>query len=147
MAKNTIDRIYESVRKINHVYEIWAAAHGLTLYELQIYYELMKNDDEVITQRDLCTKLDAPKTSINSIIKKQLQTGYIEMNVNPLNKREKVISLTKSGKKFAKELVEPLFGYEEEAAEMIDEKEMEAAIDVHERFANFLLEKVNQKSE
>ena len=144
MAVKKIDRIYESVRKINHVYEIWASAHGLTLYELQIYYELLKNGDEAITQKNLCMKLDAPKTSINSIIKKQLQTGYIEMNVNPHNKREKVISLTKSGQKYAKEIASPLFGYEEDAADMIDDKEMEAAIGVHERFADFLLEKIEQ---
>lgn len=145
MEKVTIDRIYESVRKINHVYEIWASAHGLTLYELQIYYELVKNGDEAITQKDLCMKLDAPKTSINSIIKKQMQTGFIEMNINPQNKREKVISLTESGRKFAKELAEPLFRYEKEAADMIDDKEMEAAVEVHERFANFLLEKIESK--
>lgn len=147
MARDTIDRMYEAVRKINQVYEKWSALHGLTLYEMQIYYEIMKNGEAVITQKDLCQKLDAPKTSVNSIIKKQLQAGYIEMNVNPLNKREKVISLTKAGQKFAKELIEPLFQYEEEAAGQICDNEMEAAIETQNRFADILLGKVEQKNE
>ncbi len=147
IVRNKIDRIYEAVRKINQAYEIWAAAHGLTLYEMQIYYVMSEKGDAVITQKALCMELDAPKTSINSIIKKQLQTGYIEMNVNPQNKREKVLSLTESGQKFAKELIEPLFQYEEEAASMIDELEMEAAIKAQNRFADILLGKVGDKNE
>lgn len=147
MARDTIDRMYEAVRKINQVYEKWSALHGLTLYEMQIYYEIMKSGEAVITQKDLCQKLDAPKTSVNSIIKKQLQAGYIEMNVNPSNKREKVISLTKAGQKFAKELIEPLFQYEEEAAGQICDDEMETAIETQNRFADILLGKVEQKNE
>ncbi|MBU5488709.1 hypothetical protein KQI77_11285 [Clostridium sp. MSJ-8] len=64
MLRNRIDRMYEAVRKINQTYEIWASSHGLTLYEMQIYYEMMKNKDEIVTQKDLCLKLDAPKTSM-----------------------------------------------------------------------------------
>ena len=67
-----------------------------------------------ITQKELCQKLDAPKTSISSMIKRQLKTGYIEMKTNPENKREKLISLTDSGKAFARKLIQPLFQYEEE---------------------------------
>lgn len=147
MTRNRIDRMYEAVRKINQAYEKWSALHGLTLYEMQIYYEIMKSGEAAVTQKDLCMKLDAPKTSINSIIKKQVQAGCIEMNVNALNKREKVISLTKSGQKFAKELIEPLFQYEEEAAGQICNSEMETAIETQNKFADILLGKVEQNNE
>ncbi len=146
MTRNRIDRMYDAVRKINQVYEKWSALHGLTLYEMQIYYEMVKSTEAVVTQKDLCMKLDAPKTSINSIIKKQLQAGYIEMKVNPSNKREKVLSLTRSGQKFAKELIEPLFQYEEAAAAQISSDEMEAAIETQNRFADILLGKVERKA-
>lgn len=144
MVRDRIDRIYEAVRKVNQAYEVWAAAHGLTLYELQIYYEVMKNEGGAIRQKDLCMKLDAPKTSINSMVKKRMQSGHFRMDVNPANKREKIISFTNEGKKFAKELIEPLLRYEEEAAAMIREDEMENAIRVQNQFADILLEKVEQ---
>lgn len=136
-----IDRIYEAVRKINQVYEVWASAHGLTLCELQIYYEMMRNENEAVTQRDLSTKLDAPKTSINSIVKKQIKAGHIEMNVNPKNKREKILSFTSSGRKFAKNLIQPLVQYEDEAAEMLTDEEMETAIITQVKFADILMQK------
>ena len=130
---------------MNRAYEIWAAKHGLTLYEMQIYYVIVENGGGAITQKDLCTQLDAPKTSINSIIKKQLKTNRIEMSVNPLNKREKVITLTKEGEKFANNLVLPLFEYENEIVSKIDEKELEIDVKVENDFANGLIEKVNDE--
>lgn len=140
-------KLYEAVRKINQVYELWASAYELSLYEVQIYYEMMKNVDTKITQKDLCTRLDAPKTSINSIMKKQLQNGYIEMTVNPDNKREKVLSLTEKGNNLAKGLVESMFRCEEEAAAMIDPQKLENAIATQNEFADNLLQKVEQIQE
>ena len=69
------------------------------------------------------------------------------MHINPKNKREKVISLTDSGLEFAKKLVQPLICYEEEAASMIDDSDMEAAIVAQNKFADILLEKVEIKHE
>lgn len=145
MERIKINKIYDAVKKVNRAYEIWAAKHGLTLYEMQIYYVIVENGGGAITQKDLCTQLDALKTSINSIIKKQLKTNRIEMSVNPLNKREKVITLTKEGEKFANNLVLPLFEYENEIVSKIDEKELEIAVKVENDFANGLIEKVNDE--
>ena len=64
------------------------------------------------------------------------------MQTNPQNKREKIISLTTSGQVFAQALIQPLFQYEEEAATMLDEKEMAAAITIQNQFADTLLQKV-----
>ena len=54
MSRDRIDRLYEAIRRADQAYEVWAATHGLTLYELQIYYEMMKNEGEAIRQKDLC---------------------------------------------------------------------------------------------
>ena len=147
MNRNKIDQIYAAVKKINLAYELWAAQHGLTLYEMQVYYVILNHKDTIITQKNLCTEMDAPKTSINSIIKKQLKTGYIKMHTNPDNKREKMLSLTDSGRKFAEQLIYPLFQYEEDSVSMLDEHEMDAAIITQNKFADLLLKKVNASSE
>lgn len=147
MNRKRVSQIYEAVQKINYVYECWSSAHGLTLYEMQVYYVIMEKDTPFITQKELCNKLDAPKTSINSIIKKQLKTGYIEMNINPMNKREKIISLTDAGKKYVEELIIPLFKYEEEAVSQFSDSDIENVINIQGKFADMLLQKVGVKSE
>ena len=145
MSRNKISQIYETVKRINRVYEVWAGKHGLTLYEMQIYYVIWEREKHKITQKELSKQLDAPKTSINSIIKKQLKTGRIEMSVNPLNKREKIIVLTKEGETFAKESICPLFQYEEEAASEFSDNEWEIAMNTQTKFANILWDKMNVK--
>lgn len=148
MNRNKINKIYDSVKKINRAYEIWAAKHGLTLYEMQIYYVIVENGGGAMTQKDLCTQLDAPKTSINSIIKKQLKAQLIQMEINPLDKREKIIILTDEGKRFAEKLIYPLFDYEENAVSSISDDDFELAVDVLEtKFANNLLKKVSESHE
>lgn len=146
--RERVDGIYEAIQKVNEVYGRWASAHGLTLYEMQIYCRIMERslgqEPAYITQKELCDELDAPKTSINSIIKRQLKTGYIEMEVNPANRREKIISLTEAGKQYAEELILPLFRYEEEAAAAFTEREMTEVIQMQEKFAAVLAEKMEE---
>ena len=50
------------------------------------------------------------------------------MEVNPANRREKIISLTETGKQYARELILPLFQSEEEAAAQFTEQEMTEVI-------------------
>ncbi len=147
MQRNKINKIYDSVKKINRAYDIWSANHGLTLYEMQVYYVILENGGGPITQKDLCKQLDAPKTSINSIIKKQLSSERIMMEVNPLNKREKIIALTSDGRDFAEKLIFPLFRYEEEAIASIKDSDFDIAIGVQTEFADNLLKKAGNKDE
>lgn len=142
-----VDNMYNAIRKINQSYEKWASRFGLTLNEMQIYYEIMDSQQETITQKKLCEALEAPKTSVNSIIKKQMTMGLISLQVNPQNKREKVISLTEEGKLFAKEVILPLFQYEEDIMTQFKEKDINMIIDIQNQFADMLLMKVRDTNE
>ena len=140
--REKIDRIYESAQKIDQVYDVWATKYKLTLYEMMMFYEIFQKENRELTQKELSMKLGAPKTSVNSLIKKQLNAGYIWMQVNPQNKREKIISLTESGERFARNLVQPLFQYEGEVIGMLDDRDVETVITVQNKFADILLSKM-----
>ena len=58
------------------------------------------------------------------------------MEVNPANRREKIISLTETGKQYARELVLPLFQ---------SEQEMTEAIRMQEKFADALAKSMEEK--
>ena len=142
MNRDKINRIYESVQKVNQVYEVWAGKHKLTLYEMLMFYEIFQKENMEITQKELSIKLEAPKTSVN---KKQLNAGYIEMRVNPQNKREKIISLTENGERYAEKLIRPLLQYEEEAVGMLEDREVETIIAAQNKFADILLSKMEDR--
>lgn len=67
------------------------------------------------------------------------------MEVNPANRREKIISLTEEGKRYAKELILPLFRYEEEAAAEFTEREMTEVIQMQEKFADALAKSMEKE--
>lgn len=67
------------------------------------------------------------------------------MEVNPANRREKIISLTETGKQYARELVLPLFQFEEEAAAQFTEQEMKEVIRMQEKFADALAKSMEEK--
>lgn len=147
MKENTIERIYESVRRINHAYEVWAGRCGLTLYEMQIYYVILRREPETVTQRELCLELEAPKTSVNGIIRRQVCAGRIKMRVNPGNRREKIIELTESGRRFAEKIILPLFLFEQETADMLDGSAVEEMFGMQDEIAETLLRKVEEYHE
>lgn len=57
----------------------------------------------------------------------------------------KIISLTETGKQYARELVLPLFQSEEEAAAQFTEQEMTEAIRMQEKFADALAKSMEEK--
>ena len=115
----------------------------LTLYEMMMFYEIFQKENREITQKELSMKLGAPKTSVNSLIKKQLNAGYIWMQVNPQNKKRKDhITDRKWRTFFARNLVQPLFQYEEEVIGMLDDRDVETVITVQNKFADILLSKM-----
>ena len=66
-------------------------------------------------------------------------------STNPANRREKIISLTETGKQYARELVLPLFQSEEEAAAQFTEQEMKEVIRMQEKFADALAKSMEEK--
>ena len=51
MNRDKINRIYESVQKVNQVYEVWAGKHKLTLYEMLMFNEIFQKENMEITQK------------------------------------------------------------------------------------------------
>ena len=60
------------------------------------------------------------------------------------HRREKIISLTETGKQYARELVLPLFQSEEEAAAQFTEQEMTEVIRMQEKFADTLAKSMEE---
>ena len=75
----------------------------IALFTLQIIYE-----SKECIQNDLAEKLSLPKQTICSILDNFEKKGYIKRQINPEDKRNRLISLTKKGTIFAKPIIEDL---------------------------------------
>ena len=84
---------------------------------------------------------------MNSIIKKQIEKGFVKMETNPLDRREKMLSLTQKGKDWAEKLVLPLFEFEEKAVSSIKERNLQIAAKCQNEFADSLLTQIKKMTD
>ena len=145
--RRMIAELFESVRQVDRAYARWASLHGLTPGEMQIYYSMAERQIRELTQHDLCEELGAPKTSVNSIVKRQVIAGRVELAVNPANKREKLITLTEKGERFLDELIGPLRHMEARAVASVGQEELEHAITLQAGIAQELMECMEDEHE
>ena len=108
------DHLMEKVNAIDRAYEQYAKAKGLTYMSLSILELLFKNQKEY-TQKQICEITHYPKQTVNLIMKSFLENGYIELKEAKADRRNKTISLTGIGEKYAEEIVTPALHVDEEA--------------------------------
>lgn len=128
---------YRSYFEIGYVYDQWAQFNNITSNTLFVIYILFEFPD-LCTQRFICNKLFLPKQTVNSILDTLENKGYISKKASPLDKREKVLSLTKTGVDYAHDILFALYQFEENAFASMDEKERKGMIEGNAAYCNQL---------
>ena len=111
--RNEIRRIMIAVNVIDGAYEQIAKKIGIKENTLALLYAL--DDGKSHSQKEICEEWLIPKTTLNTIVKECVETGYIFLNHNN-HKKQKEICLTEKGQQFAKKILGQV--YELEACAM-----------------------------
>ncbi|GFZ31643.1 MarR family transcriptional regulator [Clostridium zeae] len=102
-----IESYYESWFEINNIYHVWAREHGIQDTTLFVFY-IIKNSSDGCTQNKICSKLLLPKQTVSLILSGLEKDGYIFREVNPEDRRNKIVKLTEKGEEFAKPILEEM---------------------------------------
>ena len=100
-------RFYSIWGQFNAVYEEWAKERGLSSNGVLILSSLYESE-EACTQKSLSQKWSIPKQTVNSVLKKFIEDGYVELITSKEDKRNKLLKLTKSGRIYAEGIVTEL---------------------------------------
>jgi len=99
------------ISSINEKYDNYAKNNGVDSNNLfWILYAL--NDNKLHTQLDLSLHCALPKTTVNTIVKNLEKEEYVSLKIGN-DKREKIIVLTKKGKKYTNAILKELFRKED----------------------------------
>lgn len=126
--RNAVKSYYDVFFGISMIYEKLAKAHGLTssaLFVLQIIYE----QSDACTQRQICEKLLSPKQTVNAILNVFEKNGYVERKTARDDRRNKSIRLTEAGREYAATIMEDLFYLEEGTFSSMAPAMMHAMVD------------------
>lgn len=139
MKNNSSKRMLEFnevMKENNDLYSNLAKKFKMSDCMLWILY-ILREENKVLTQSDICNMMCIPKQTVNSSLKKIEAEGYIELlNIN--DKRSKQVSLTEKGLDLANNTVDIIISKENNALSKMDEKEQELLINLLRKFNDLL---------
>ena len=139
MKNNSSKRMLEFnevMKENNDLYSNLAKKFKMSDCMLWILY-ILREENKVLTQSDICNMMCIPKQTVNSSLKKMEAEGYIELlNIN--DKRSKQVSLTEKGLDLANNTVDIIISKENNALSKMDEKEQELLINLLIKFNDLL---------
>lgn len=109
-----LDVYYQSWFKINDIYRVWSRKHEIQDTTLFTLYVINKSSPHC-TQNEVRDKLSLPKQTVSLILSGLEKKGYILRELNPKDRRNKIVRFTKKGRQYASSILEKLKLAEAEA--------------------------------
>lgn len=139
---NFVNDFYSSWSRGTALYATWAANHGISYTELSVLYALVTSAS--VTQKFISENYGLPKQTVNHCIRQYEHENYLTLATSKQDKREKSISLTEKGERFAQSILTPLLEIESYICRNISSDKFKQAIETRELF-NTLFEKAMKK--
>lgn len=141
MKNNSSKRMLEFnevMKENNDLYSNLAKKFKMSDCMLWILY-ILREENKVLTQSDICNMMCIPKQTVNSSLKKMEAEGYIELlNIN--DKRSKQVSLTEKGLDLANNTVDIIISKENNALSKMDKEEQALFINLFKKYKDLLKE-------
>lgn len=136
-----VRRILLATNKIDGVYYRLAKQYGLNENTLAFLYAL--NDGKKHSQKEISDEWFIPRTTINSIVKRMLSLGYIELDSEGHSK-EKNIIITPQGQEYLQSLMTKITVVENKVIDATLENFSPEFIEALEYFSNALEAEFNK---
>ena len=101
------------------IYDNYARSMGIsymTLFVLNLISQY-----EVCTQKIICERTMLPKQTVNNVVKKLTEQGYLRLEEIPGNSKSKRILYTEKGKEYAEPMIKHVQDAEDTAMEQLSE--------------------------
>ncbi|APM38512.1 MarR family winged helix-turn-helix transcriptional regulator [Clostridium kluyveri] len=98
---------YRSWFKINDIYRVWSRRHEIQDTTLFTLYVINKSSP-YCTQNEIRDKLSLPKQTVSLILSGLEKKGYILRELNPKDRRNKIVRFTDKGSQYASSILEKL---------------------------------------
>lgn len=142
--ENKFDQIATLSAQLSHIYASLASQYGLTLNELHVLYYIGSNGPS--SPNEIGKKWVLPKQTITSIGNKLAKKDYLSFSPDPIDKRSKRISLTDSGEKFVRPLIESITQSELKTSREFGEEKFASLLKQLSQLQNLLAHNINHKS-
>lgn len=136
---NKLKQIKINWFKVSAIYNSFSDKHLVSLFPAKVLNVIHLLGDEC-TQKKIVQMLNVPKQSVNNVIQDFIDDGYISLEINPKDKRSKIIKLTDKGNELYRTTIKNIEDAELRVLSNFDSEEISNYIKFSEKY-NELLEK------
>lgn len=105
--------------KIDGYYADFAKKSKVKAKLLWVLYAL--NDGEEHTQKEISVTWEIPRTTVNTVVQELKADGYVVLSPIKGEKREMLVSLTESGKRYAENKLAEIYAIEDRTFANLDD--------------------------
>lgn len=128
------------------LYDEYAKSNGILIKTFFVLNALFYSKYGM-TQKEICGIVHESKQTVSLIIKNLLKNGYVTLEENTEDKRNKTVKMTDEGRAYAEKPVRHITWAEDTAMSMFTKEEQKQLIDLSRTFTKNLTELINQETE
>lgn len=132
------NRVNTAWSKSNALYAKAASLIGINYTDMMVLYAL-KTEGE-LTQKQISENFGMQKQTVNTVVKKFINQGYLQLNASQADKREKILIFTDCGKAFADSIIDPIIKIENKVYGILGEEKVKLLYETLDLF-NLLFER------
>lgn len=141
-AKEVIAAFNAAINGSEEICRAVAKSFGLSDCAFWILY-FIRQSEEKVTQKDICSFIYQPKQTVHSALKKMVKDGLIEVGAYN-GKRHKYVTLTEKGEEFCRKTVDLVLAEEIAAFEDMDASERELAMKLLAKYSDSLSQRMSK---
>ena len=141
-SKEVLAIFNATINGSEEIYRAVAKSFGLSDCAFWILY-CIRQSEEKVTQKDICSFIYQPKQTVHSALKKMVEDGLIEVG-DYNGKRHKYVTLTEKGEAFSKKTVDLVLAEEIAIFEDMDVSEREIAMKLLEKYSDSLSRRMSK---
>lgn len=123
------------------LYDAFAKENGMLMNTFLVYNALFYAENG-LTQSEICSIIHHSKQTVSLIIGNLKKDGYVSLEENPEDRRNKTVRLTEEGRKHCEAPVRHITVSEDIAMEMLTPEEQKQLVDLSRRFTQNLIKLV-----
>ena len=143
LIREQIKEVYSAMSKITGLYGIWAKEHGLSYNALLVLYTMEEISN--CTQKQICDRWLIPKQTVNTILADFKDQGYVEFEIDRINKREKIVRFTELGQQYATTILTKLHTIEETVMIKMGSNMCEQLVEVNNVYYDLFKKEIGSK--
>ncbi len=141
-SNERLEQLNRQIKELVGVYREIMVELGHSENEFWIWYTLIMIEGDH-TQHDICSLWSLTKQTVNNIVMRMVQEGYVTLETVPGARNRKMIRITESGRDYGTKLIAPISVCEQKAFARLNPNDCMVCMNALNQYISYLKDEFN----